>query len=217
MDWKVLFEKNPEHNFMPPRGDGEVNMNSVNRRSQRLFFALVADGVQEPLQGVYAHLIKYPHLLKTVSPDNYHVTLKFLGETNSDTYTKLYDDFTRLSPGVRPVRFQLQGLGGFPDVKRARVIWCGLIADTADLRAIHECIESTSEKHGFKKENRAFTPHFTLARTRTDRKIPAEMAQYLADNRNTLYGEAVFDKIVLYRSEPGKNGPLYKELAVMRL
>jgi len=192
-------------------------MNEEDRRSQRLFFALVADGVREPLEGVYEYLNNYPNLLKTVSPDNYHVTIKFLGETDRGTYTQLHDDFDRLSLDVGPVQFELRGLGGFPDEKRARVIWCGLIADTLVLRMIHECIESLSEKHGFKKENRAFTPHFTLARTRSDRKIPAEMAQYLAENKDSHYGEGVFNRVILYRSELGKPGPIYRELVVMRL
>jgi RNA 2',3'-cyclic 3'-phosphodiesterase len=185
---------------------------SEGGRPLRLFFALIADKVQEPLAEVYSYLNKFPHALKTVAPQNYHITLKFLGETGIDTYKKLRDDFARLTLKAGPIGFKLQGLGGFPDEKRARVIWCGLITDLTGVRTIYERIENVSEKHGFKKEGREFTPHYTLARTRRDRKLPNEIIRFLSENKHTFYGESHFRSIVLFKSELGTQGSRYTAL-----
>jgi 2'-5' RNA ligase len=183
----------------------------------RLFFALTADGVQEPLAEVFSYLSKFPRVLKTIGPQNYHITLKFLGETGFDTYKKLRDDFAGLALDIGPIGFKLRGLGGFPDEKRARVIWCGLIADPTRMRTIYRSIENLSENHGFKKEDRAFTPHFTLARTRREKKLPSEIVRYLSENNNTLYGESHFMSIVLFKSELGTQGAKYTALEEVRL
>ena len=190
---------------------------SEDGRPLRLFFALTADGVQEPLAEVFSYLNKYPRVLKAVAPQNYHITLKFLGETSLDTYEKLRDDFTRLSLNIGPIGFKLQGLGGFPGEARTRIIWCGLITDPAGMRTIYESIENVSEKHGFKKEDKEFTPHFTLARTRRDRKLPNEIIRYLSENKNKLYGESHFRSIVLFKSELETQGAKYTALEEIRL
>jgi 2'-5' RNA ligase len=185
--------------------------------TQRLFFALVADGVQEPLAGVYAHLNKYTPILKTVAPANYHVTIKFLGDTNFETFKKLHGDFKNLSLNIPGISFKLQGLGGFPNAARARVIWCGIKTDVSGIQIIQQRIEEVSEKHGFGREDRGFAPHFTLARVRRDAKIPSDLSKYLSDNKDTLYGEARFCRIVLYRSDLKKAGAVYAALEEIRL
>ncbi len=196
------------------REDGFV---SENEKSLRLFIALTADGVQKSLQEVYLYLNKYPDVLKTVSPRNYHITLKFLGETSLEKYKSLHEDFAHLIFDIGPIEFRLLGLGGFPDTKRARVIWCGLVADQAKVQMIYEKVEAMSEIHGFKKEDREFAPHFTLARTRRDKKLPDEIVQYLAKNKNTVYGESHFKSIVLFKSELGRKGPAYTPLGEISL
>ncbi len=183
----------------------------------RLFFALPADGVQEPLKDVYRNMKKFDLQLKTVSPDNLHITLKFLGNTRYDIYEKLRDDFIKISFDVPPLIFKLNGLGGFPNVRRVRVIWCGLMGDVTGVDSIHRGIEDLAEKHGFKKETRGFTPHITLARVRNDQRSPAELMQYLEANRDTLYGEVQFSRLVLFRSELRKGGPVYTAMAEKRL
>ncbi len=185
--------------------------------SLRLFFALTADGVEKPLAEVYSYLNQYHRVLKTVAPQNYHITLKFLGKTGLDIYAKLREDFAGLALRTGPIGFRLQGLGGFPDATRARVVWCGLIADPAPIQTIFESIEKMSEKHGFKKEDREFTPHFTLARVRRDKKLPHELVRYLSENNNTFYGESRFRSVALFKSELGTEGAKYTALEEIRL
>src|SRR5215216_2741369 len=57
---------------------------------------------------------------------NQHVTVKFLGST----YPRLVDWVTEavssVARGHEPLETRVEGLGAFPNVRRARVLWAGL-------------------------------------------------------------------------------------------
>jgi 2'-5' RNA ligase len=192
-----------------------MNMNA-DTSYLRLFFALPADGIQEPLDDVYRYIKKFDQV-KIVSPGNFHITLKFLGNTRYDIFEKLRDDFTRISFSVPPLIFNLNGLGGFPNVRRARVIWCGLMGNVTGVASINRDIEDLAERHGFKKETRGFAPHITLARVRNNERLPEDLIQYLEDNGDTLYGKVQFNRLVLFKSELRKGGPVYSAMSEKRL
>lgn len=175
----------------------------------RLFFALPAEGIRDFLLPVYGRLNDFTRVLKTVAPENYHITLKFLGETKTEIFQLLRQDFQRLVINSRAVPFALRGLGAFPDARRARVLWCGLDVDAGSISLIQNIIEELSEKHGFKKENRAFQPHLTLARTRKDMKIPTPLIDYVTSNKDAVFGESAFKRIVLFKSDLRRDGPVY--------
>ncbi len=178
----------------------------------RLFFAMPAEGLRESLMPVHEQLSGFRQSVKTVEPENYHVTLKFLGETNRDILGSLIADFNALDPGIPALPFTLRGLGAFPDLRRARVLWCGLDLDLAIMERAISLIEDLSERHGFKKEFRPFQPHLTLARVRKEMKLPPQCADYIAAQKNTIFGSSRFDRIVLFKSELRREGPLYTAL-----
>jgi RNA 2',3'-cyclic 3'-phosphodiesterase len=175
----------------------------------RLFFALPADGIQDFLQPVYERLNTFPRALKTVAPENYHITLKFLGETKQEIFQLLHQDFQQLGINSQVVPYTLRGLGAFPDARRARVLWCGLDVNDSSICLIQNAIEELCVKYGFKKENRAFQPHLTLARTRKEMKTPVPLFEYITANRNTVFGESIFKRIVLFKSDLRRDGPVY--------
>ncbi len=175
----------------------------------RLFFALPAEGVRDLLGPVHEQLNRFRGSLKTVEPENYHITLKFLGETKQETLDRLLDDFRGLDPGTAPQPFTLRGLGAFPDVRRARVLWCGLDLDLAVMERVRCIIEELCGRHGFKKETRPFQPHLTLARVKKDRKLPPNCAAYITGLKDTVFGASRFSRIVLFKSDLRREGPLY--------
>jgi len=183
----------------------------------RLFFALPAEGTRDLLLRVYGRLNTFPRALKTVAPENYHITLKFLGETKQKIFQLLRQDFQCFDIDSAAVPYTLRGLGAFPDAQRARVLWCGLDVDGGSICLIQNSIEELCVKYGFKKENRAFQPHLTLARTRKDMKIPASLVEYVTANRDTVFGESMFKRIVLYKSDLRRDGPVYTAMEERKL
>ncbi|MHB8500237.1 MAG: RNA 2',3'-cyclic phosphodiesterase [Candidatus Acidiferrales bacterium] len=97
-----------------------------------------------------------------VRPENLHVTLKFIGEV-ADAKLEGIRGALSMVRSDAPVDLQFRGLGFFPDETHPRVLWAGLNA-SANLPVLAGDIDRALETQGFAREQRAFTPHLTLAR-----------------------------------------------------
>lgn len=100
---------------------------------------------------------------KPSPPENWHVTLRYLGAVDEVTVDRLIGGLDEADlPGAFVVR--TTGLGAFPAPDRATVLWVGLgsssLADLAD--AVDEVVDGIG--HGL--EERPFVGHVTLARIR---------------------------------------------------
>jgi RNA 2',3'-cyclic 3'-phosphodiesterase len=185
---------------------------------RRLFIALKpGGGVADMLKVPYGELIKKGTNLKVVPPDNYHITLKFFGNCADDLAASIESGFRGRSPEpAAGLPFKLTGLGAFPDIKKANVIWCGMDAGEEAGR-IYGFYDDFGTKFGFAREKRAFRPHLTLARVRMGAGIPPELADYISGNRDTVFGESSFSGIILYSSTLTPKGPLYSEVHSIKL
>lgn len=96
--------------------------------------------------------------------DNFHLTIKFLGDTKLDNYKMIEKELSKALSSVNAVKLSLDDLGTFTRTKEIRVLWLGLKGDTKYLEKINFSVEEKMHKLGFKKENRVFKPHITLGR-----------------------------------------------------
>ena len=129
----------------------------------RLFIAIeIPEGIRSDLASLLQEFRGIAPQVKWVRPENLHVTLKFLGETES---AKL-DALRKILPTVhsaQPVSLEFRGLGFFPNEKRPRVLWAGM-ETSANLKTLAADIDQATHRLGFPLEERPFTPHLTLAR-----------------------------------------------------
>lgn len=106
-----------------------------------------------------------PDTVRWVQPDGIHLTLKFLGETHAgriDEICRAMDLATAVFP---PFSLAVSDLGCFPNIARPRVVWAGL-QTSPDLMDLQLRLEDELATTGFPREQRAFSPHLTLARVR---------------------------------------------------
>ena len=94
--------------------------------------------------------------------DNFHLTLRFIGETGTEDRKKLKQAIEAAARKREPFPITLQGLGHFPRGSE-HIIWIGLQNSNA-LRALYDCLETELETYGYPKERNAYTPHITLGR-----------------------------------------------------
>lgn len=97
-----------------------------------------------------------------ITPDNYHVTLRFLGDIDGATAR----DFAYGLDDVHaePIEVTIDALDFFGgDKPRALLARVKLSRDLADLQSEHEKL---ARRVGLPPEGRKFTPHVTLARMR---------------------------------------------------
>ncbi|MGC1617829.1 MAG: RNA 2',3'-cyclic phosphodiesterase [Candidatus Acidiferrum sp.] len=97
-----------------------------------------------------------------VRPENLHVTLKFIGEVANAKLEGIRGALSEVRSSV-PVEMDFCGLGFFPNEKHPGVLWAGLNA-SPNLPALAANVDRALETRGFAREQRAFTPHLTLAR-----------------------------------------------------
>ena len=93
-----------------------------------------------------------------------HLTLKFLGDVADE---RLGGTGAALSEAASShVRFDaaFDVLGGFPNLRRPRVLWVGIGAGAEPLSALAADVEANLEPLGFPREDRPFRGHLTLAR-----------------------------------------------------
>lgn len=101
-----------------------------------------------------------------VPPDNWHLTLRFLGDIDDVTYDRLLHE---LEEAVTGPAFTLSfaGLGAFPKPTRASVVWLGVDRGAPDLDRTAREVSDACTAVGFPPEERSFQAHLTLARMRT--------------------------------------------------
>jgi 2'-5' RNA ligase len=179
----------------------------------RLFIALPIGGeIRSALQPVHAYLLGYEGLIKTVAPENYHITVKFLGECEGNTAKAIESTFPEIAAPQGEIPFTLKGLGAFPDIRKPSVLWTGLITDSEKISLLHKNVARFAANFKFKEEKREYSPHLTIARVRSGRKITGDLLKFLEKNRETSYGESSFKRLSLFASKLTPEGPVYTEL-----
>lgn len=101
--------------------------------------------------------------VRWVDPDNFHVTLKFLGDVRPDGVPAIEEALGRIAANTPAFSTEIGEFGAFPSVRRPQVIWVGVQA-TPELRCLKQDLEWTLSEVGFDVETRAFHPHVTLGR-----------------------------------------------------
>jgi RNA 2',3'-cyclic 3'-phosphodiesterase len=144
-----------------------------------------------------------------VRPENLHVTLKFIGHIDP----ALLDPIRATLAKVRsdgPVDLRFRGLGFFPNAKRPRVLWAGTAAPP-NLSSLARDIDTSLAKLGLSAEERAFTPHLTLARCKPS-AISAAMAGVIERDSARDFGGLRTAQFHLIESKLKASGAEYTTL-----
>lgn len=148
---------------------------------------------------------------RPVAPQNFHLTVAFLGEhpgpVLEDVHLALGDI---RSPGFS---LRIDGLGVFGG-DRPRSLHARIAPDKA-LDGLRKKVLRSGREAGLDLGHERYVPHITLARF--GQEIGAEAARELRSfvARRVDFSTAPFEvsSFVLFRSNLGKNGPIYEELA----
>jgi RNA 2',3'-cyclic 3'-phosphodiesterase len=147
--------------------------------------------------------------LKTVERENIHLTLKFLGNVSKPRLAEVKSSLTRLA--FPSFTAEIKGAGAFPNLNHMNVIWVGVSEGWSLVEQIYEQVENLLSGVGFRRENRPFSPHITIARVRSGRKRD-EIANFLRHLGEESFGTVTVDKVRLKQSMLSSSGPKYSTL-----
>ncbi|MFW5967030.1 MAG: RNA 2',3'-cyclic phosphodiesterase [Persicimonas sp.] len=154
--------------------------------------------------------------VKWTRPEQLHVTIKFLGDTDPDAIPALRAALEKSAADRTPFEAEAQGLGFFPDPGRPRIIWSGFDEEgTRRLQRLHGRIERGLAALGVDQEDRPFVPHVTLGRVKS--RARPDGAQLSARVERRAFGAFSIDAIVLYESQLDHRGAIHTPLEHLEL
>jgi 2'-5' RNA ligase len=148
--------------------------------------------------------------VKWVAPANLHVTLRFLGEIGEPQVAAMCAAIEGPWPAVH---LSLRGLGRFPPHGAPRVLWAGLAGDVDALAATAARLDAAALAAGVPADDKPFHAHVTLGRCKSPLGA-ARLSAALRERGAAVDGPAfAAERVVLYRSELQRAGPVYTPLA----
>jgi 2'-5' RNA ligase len=178
---------------------------------KRLFVSVDLDGLAEAVAAVQDPLVDASGL-RLVDPEQAHVTLKFLGDTDPDHVPQVVDELETAveQAGVDLFEATFGGLGVFPSLSYISVVWLGVRDGDDQLTALHEAIEPRMVELGFDPEDHEFTPHVTVARM--NHAGSKDLVQEVVQERDPDAGSLAVEEIRLTESVLTDDGPRYSTL-----
>ncbi len=145
--------------------------------------------------------------IKWIQDNQWHLTLKFLGDTREETIGSLIHD---VSLGIRKLpcmNLHLFSLGLFKNLHNPRILWIGIKPD-AMLSDVAKFINEITLQYGFEAENREFSPHLTIGRIKEIRHTSI-LNTTIGQFKDTSFGTVRISEIIFYESILKPDGPVY--------
>lgn len=104
-----------------------------------------------------------------VNPEQIHLTLRFFGSIAPEEAAQVSGILDRIAATTPKLNLTAQSFGCFPNPRRARVLWAGLVGQTLELGELQRQIGQSTFNIGEPPDDRGFSPHLTLARIKEAR------------------------------------------------
>ncbi|MCF7874193.1 MAG: RNA 2',3'-cyclic phosphodiesterase [Candidatus Omnitrophica bacterium] len=174
----------------------------------RTFIALdLTDEIKAKIKEVTGKLKDLPIKVKWVNSKNLHITLKFLGNIDSDKLSQIKKIISASSCCCSPFELCLKDFGFFPNPKKPRVFFINFSSDKI-LEILVKALRKKLNQIGF-KEDKKFRSHITLARVKSLKNIK-QLTQKVEQLK--VKGKFKVGKISLFKSTLTQKGPLYEEI-----
>jgi 2'-5' RNA ligase len=170
---------------------------------------------------------KVTHLQTLLAPEipgvrwaatSFHVTLAFLGDVADADLNGVCRAAAEAAAAVAPFVLRVEGLGCFPDPKRARVVWVGMTGPGLDpLSVLQKRVVKAVAEAGCPPEDDRFHPHITLGRIKLGRGPARDWTPLLRHYQAWSAGSFDVAEVTVYASHLTPDGPVYTPLSTARL
>jgi 2'-5' RNA ligase len=139
-----------------------------------------------------------------IQPENYHLTLRFIGETPRHRAEEI--DLALSGLRARGFTLTLAGVGTFAKGGRAVALWVG-VERNPQLDHLRTKIETALQRCGLEPERRRFQPHVTLARL--DNVPEGKLVSFVQAHSLFRAEPEPVEHFTLFSSQLGKEASVY--------
>ena len=187
----------------------------------RLFVAIpVPDAVREEMLRVQREFqpLASRGVVRWAKPEQFHLTLRFLGGVPSDRVAGLHDSLRAACAGERVLHLRAQGVGFFPNARSPRVLWIGVSDAESRLGDLQRKIEAAVQPFTAEPGGERFAGHLTLGRFKQFGPLEIKALTGHAETMKTrMMGEWTAPGVGLIRSELSPTGAHHTSLATIPL
>lgn len=143
--------------------------------------------------------------------ENWHFTLRFIGETDPVSVDRLLGGLDESDLGG-PFTLTLGSLGAFPRPSRATVVWVGVDRGALEFSNLAVELDLVADRVGLGIEERPFVPHLSLARIR-----PPEDVSGLLNDIPIPRMRMQVSELAVFESRLGEGAPVYEVVETITL
>jgi len=183
----------------------------------RTFVAvLLGDELKKRISEVQEQTKKLAPNVKWVAPENFHVTIKFLGSVGEEALAGVFSAVEEAAKPFEAFEMSVSGLGAFPNPKNARVVWVGIKDGHDELARLASAVDVGLARLGFSKETRGFRSHITIGRVKTPGRLD-RLARGIDEIDALDLGRQKVTDLAVMKSDLRPDGPIYTPLRIVAL
>lgn len=192
-----------------------MNPSETNKAFRAFIGAPIPKDIQDKIIELIQPLkeINGLEMLRWQPPENWHITLRFLGDINEEQCEPLMAAIQSSIANTEALSLNFSSLKLFPSPKNS----IALILQpehVVDLTVLAIKIDKATKSLGFESEKRAFKPHLTLAKIDRKKHEPIEINVETIKIPNLNF---TVDQVHLYQSELTEEGSRYTALHTILL
>ncbi|MBI5217792.1 MAG: RNA 2',3'-cyclic phosphodiesterase [Bacteroidia bacterium] len=179
---------------------------------KRLFIAVDIKFSEETKKIIYDIFQQLSPALraKWVNPDNAHITLKFLGDTDENKIETIASLLKNVAEENQCCDIEITRLGVFKNMKSPSVLWIG-VSNGEALKQLSEKINDLLEKACIEKETKPFRAHLTIGRIKQVNNFDT-LKKIIEKYQDFVFGKIKISGFHLYESALTPKWPIYHRL-----
>ncbi len=159
-----------------------------------------------------------PGAVRWAQPDQFHITLKFLGDMPANQLEALKQTVSEVCAGFPVMHLSADGIGFFPSVRKPRVIWSGANDNSGLMAVLHRQIHEAVRPFAPADNSEKFVGHVTLGRFKPGHRGPFEdLWSRITKLNDRHFGGWPAEELEIIRSELTPAGARHLTLAAYPL
>jgi len=157
-------------------------------------------------------------LVRWTKPDQFHLTLRFLGSVEARLVESLVDTLRAVCQSVGSLLLRASEVGFFPNARAPRVVWIGVRDSGECLGVLQQTVQQATLRFTTEQAEERFSGHITLGRIKQlDHPETDVLARTAGRFSQTSFGEWTVHELHLMRSELSAEGADHRILAAIPL